>query len=246
MSFQLQDFMNKAIIYLSFIINIILIGGASYIIIKKGGLRFIKNKLSIQQVHEDHGFGPYYEQRKSLFKILPQDSTDILFIGHSLVDGCEWSELLENNHIKNRGINGEIIKGVLTRIHEITQTPPKKIFLKIGTNDMDHGIKVQEMLQNYEHIVVYIRQNCPETELYLISMLPVFKHDREHVKTIPEDFNAGLLILAQKHKAHYVDLYHTLVDENGNLKKSYSNDGWHLMGEGYLKVKEILLPLVNE
>jgi len=238
--------MTKAITYLSIIINIILIGGASYIIIKKGGLRFIKNKLHIQQVHEDHGFGPYYEQRKSLFKILPQDSTDILFIGHSLIDGCEWSELLENNHIKNRGINGEIIKGVLTRTDEITQTAPKKIFLQIGTNDMAHGLKAHEMLQNYEHIVIFIRQKCPETELYLLSMLPVFKHDIDQVNTIPEDFNAGLLVLAQKHKAYYVDLYHTLVDENGHLKEIYSNDGWHLMGEGYLKVKEVLLPLVND
>ncbi len=238
--------MTKAIIYTSFIINIILIGCATYIIRKKGGLRFIKNKLSIQQVHEDHGFGPYYEQRKSLFKTLPQDSTDILFIGHSLIDGCEWSELLENNHIKNRGINGEIIKGVLTRIDEITQVAPRKIFLKIGTNDMDHGIKAQEMLQNYERIILFIRQKCPKTELYLISMLPVFQHDRDKVHSIPEDFNAGLMVLAQKHKAHYVDLYHPLLDENGNLKESYSNDGWHLMGEGYLKVKAVLLPLVND
>ena len=237
--------MTKAIIYISFIINIILIGGASYIIIKKGGLRFIKNKLKIQQVHEDHGVGPYYEQRKSLFKILPQDSTDILFIGHSLIDGCEWSELLETNHIKNRGINGEIIKGVLTRIDEITQTSPAKIFLMIGTNDMDHGFKVDEILKNHETIIAQILQKCPQTKLYLISMLPVFKHHRQKVNKIPEDFNAGLLVLAQKHKAHYVDLYHTLVDENGNLKESYSNDGWHLMGEGYLKVKDILWPLVN-
>jgi lysophospholipase L1-like esterase len=110
---------------------------------------------------------------------------------------------------------------------------------------MDHGIKAQEMLQNYEHILMFIRQNCPETELYLMSMLPVFKYHRQKVKTIPEDFNAGLLVMAQKHKAHYVDLYHPLIDENGNLKESYSNDGWHLMGEGYLKVKDILWPLVN-
>ena len=153
---------------------------------------------------------------------------------------------MENNHIKNRGINGEIIKGVLTRIDEITQVAPRKIFLKIGTNDMDHGIKAQEMLQNYERIILFIRQKCPKTELYLISMLPVFQHDRDKVHSIPEDFNAGLMVLAQKHKAHYVDLYHPLLDENGNLKESYSNDGWHLMGEGYLKVKAVLLPLVND
>ena len=238
--------MNKAIIYTSFIINIILIACAIYIIRKKGGLRFIKNKLSIDHVHEDHGFGPYYEQRKSLFKILPQHSTDILFIGHSILDGCEWSELLENNHIKNRGINGEIIKGVLTRIDEITQTPPAKIFLMIGTNDMDHGQKVVEILKNHENLIAHIRQKCPHSKLYLMSMLPVFKHHRQKVNTIPEDFNTGLLEFAQKYKAYYVDLYHPLLDESGYLKESYSNDGWHLMGEGYLKVKEVLLPLMND
>jgi lysophospholipase L1-like esterase len=196
-------------------------------------------------VHQDYGFGPYYEQRKSLFKILPQHSSDILFIGHSLLDGCEWSELLENSNIKNRGINGEIIKGVLTRIDEITQIAPAKIFLMIGTNDMDYGFKVDEILQNHEKIIAHIRQKCPETTLYLLGMLPVFKHLRHQVNAIPENFNSGLLELANKYNCNYVDLYHPLQDSNGHLVENYSNDGWHLMGEGYLKLKEVFWPLVN-
>ena len=35
----------------------------------------------------------YREQRRSLFELLPIRSSDIVFLGNSLTDGCEWSEL---------------------------------------------------------------------------------------------------------------------------------------------------------
>lgn len=237
----------KDIIFTSSIIfNILVIGTAYLIIKKKGGLRFVKNKLGIDQTHEDNGFGPYYDQRKSLFNVLPKYSNDILFIGHSLLDGCEWSELLENPHIKNRGINGEIIKGVLIRLETLIATPPSKIFLMIGTNDIDHGFTANEILENYAKIVSILKLRCPHTKIYLMSMLPVFRHLRHKVNTIPETFNEGLKVLAMKNDCIYVDLYHPLQDDSGHLRENYSNDGWHLMGEGYLKVKEILWPLVND
>ncbi len=238
--------MKEILFIFSIVFNLFAILFIYFFICKKGGMRFIKKKLRIQQVHEDNGFGPYYDQRKSLFKYLPQQSDDILFIGHSLIDGCEWAELLENPRIKNRGINGEIVKGVLIRVEEILITPPAKIFLMIGTNDIDHGYEAPEILKNYEKIIVFLNQRCPDTKIYLISMLPVFKHLRHQVNTIPEDFNTGLLKLTNKYNCHYVDLYNQLQDANGHLVENYSNDGWHLMGEGYVKVKGILWPLVND
>lgn len=238
--------MKELLFIFSLLFNLVALSFIYFFIYKKGGMRFIKKKLRIQQVHDDNGFGPYYDQRKSLFKYLPQQSDDILFIGHSLIDGCEWAELLENPRVKNRGINGEIIRGVLIRIEEILITPPAKIFLMIGTNDIDHGFTAKEILNNYTKIISFLNKRCPDTKIYLMGMLPVFKHLRHQVNTIPEDFNSGLQELANQYSCTYVDLYHPLQDNTGHLVENYSNDGWHLMGDGYEKVKGILWPLVND
>ncbi len=231
---------------ISLLFNLILIYLGTYIIYKKGGWRFIKKKLRVGQVLEDSGYGPYYDQRKSLFKMLPKTNTDILFIGHSLMDGAEWAELLENPHVKNRGINGEIIEGVLHRLDDITMPPPDKIFLMIGTNDIDHGFKTPQILKNYEKIVVKLKQNCPNTKVYTMGMLPIFPYNRNKVGSIPEEFNAGLQQLAAKNGYTYVDLYNVLKDDRGNLPQAYSNDGWHLMGEAYVKVAQHLKNYLKE
>lgn len=40
--------------------------------------------------------GTFYDQRASLFDALPLDSTNIVFLGNSLTNGCEWHELFGN------------------------------------------------------------------------------------------------------------------------------------------------------
>ena len=47
----------------------------------------------------------YNLQRRSLFEVLPVYSSDIVFLGNSITDGCEWAELFNNRHVKNRGIS---------------------------------------------------------------------------------------------------------------------------------------------
>ena len=47
-----------------------------------------------------------YQRWRSLFEVLPVYSSDIVFLGNSITDGCEWAELFNNRHVKNRGISG--------------------------------------------------------------------------------------------------------------------------------------------
>jgi hypothetical protein len=85
---------------------------------------------------QNSSFGTYYDQRKSLFEKLPDTRKEIIFLGNSITDGCEWSELLADRHVKNRGISGDVTAGVLNRIREITASKPAKVFLLIGINDL--------------------------------------------------------------------------------------------------------------
>ena len=59
----------------------------------------------------------YNFQRRSLFEVLPIHSNDIVFLGNSITDGCEWAELFDNPRIKNRGISADRTGWMLSLIH---------------------------------------------------------------------------------------------------------------------------------
>lgn len=81
----------------------------------------------------------YREQRRSLFELLPIRSSDIVFLGNSLTDGCEWSELFDNRHIRNRGISSDRACELAERLDPIVEGHPKRLFLMIGINDLAGG-----------------------------------------------------------------------------------------------------------
>ncbi len=194
----------------------------------------------------------YYGQRASLFEILPASPDDIIFLGNSITDGAEWSELLGNPHAKNRGISGDRVKGVFERLDPITAGKPSKIFLMIGINDVAAGDSVAAIVEGIEAIVERIKAETPRTRIYIESVLPVndcynrFKGHTSRWQMVAE-INAGLQKLAASEGAAYVDLYSAFVDPaTGKMKPEYSNDGLHLLGNGYLKWIEIIKPLVDE
>ena len=81
---------------------------------------------------------PNYVQqsKRELFSSLSIGPEDIVFIGNSIIDACEWSELFNNKHIKNRGIRSDNIKGIHDRIDLVITGKPRKIFIMAGINDL--------------------------------------------------------------------------------------------------------------
>ncbi|MDQ3279044.1 MAG: hypothetical protein M3Q06_12005, partial [Bacteroidota bacterium] len=74
--------------------------------------------------YPDSLFSTYYHQRVTHFKSLPKTTGDILFLGNSITDGGEWSELFNDVKVKNRGISGDVTAGVLNRLAEVAQRKP--------------------------------------------------------------------------------------------------------------------------
>ncbi|CEN40920.1 GDSL-type esterase/lipase family protein [Capnocytophaga cynodegmi] len=168
-------------------------------------------------------------------------------MGNSITNGCEWAELFGKKNIKNRGISGDISQGAYERLDNIVNGKPKKIFLLIGVNDIARKIPTVITSQNIEKIVMKIQQVSPKTKIYLQSVLPVnadFKMFENHQQ--PEkihELNAEIQRICQKYKVTYVDLYsHFILPNTDKLNPEYTNDGLHLMAEGYLLWKKIIMP----
>lgn len=181
----------------------------------------------------------YYVRRASLFEQLPVGKKDIIMLGNSLTDGAEWNELLNNRHVKNRGIVGDIVQGCYERMDPILKGQPKKIFILSGVNDVSHGVTGDSIARAMEKLIVLIKQRSPRTKIYLQSMLP-FNNDVREWKLLKGreqvvvDGNRALEAVARRQQVTWINLYPLFVDDDGKLKAEYTNDGLHLMGPAYL------------
>ncbi len=193
----------------------------------------------------------YWTQRATLFEVLPVSPNDIIFLGNSITDGGEWCELIGEPNVKNRGISGDIVEGVRKRLDAVTKGKPKKIFLLIGINDIADGIDVDTIADNYERLVDEILTASPDTRLYLQSVMPVDTRDTRFKGLIGRDgripvLNEKIRDIAKRKNLTYIDLWPALADSDGRLDRRYSNDGLHLLGDGYLQWVSIVKPFINE
>ena len=193
----------------------------------------------------------YYYQRASHFEQLPTSSKDIIFLGNSITDGAEWSELFQNHHVKNRGISGDTTWGVYDRLETVLKGNPKKIFLLIGINDIGRGKDNQYVIEGIERIISRIKKEKPRTRLYVQSILPVnpiygkFNGHTSQWKRIPI-INESIRNIAQNEGVTYIDLFSSFVDKEGKMNKDLTNDGLHLLGQGYEIWKKVILPYLKE
>ncbi len=199
-----------------------------------------------QQANQD----PYYARRATLFDELPIGKKDIVMLGNSLTDGCEFNELLGNRHIKNRGIVGDIIQGLIDRIGPIIKGQPKKLFIMSGVNDISHDVSADSIARAMEKLIVMVKQGSPRTKIYLQSLLP-FNNDvrewkllkgREHVVV---EANALLEQVARRQGVTWINLYPLFVDDQGRLRADLTNDGLHLVGKGYLIWRDAIKPYIK-
>lgn len=177
---------------------------------------------------------PYWQHRVDLFHRLPNPKSEIVFLGDSITDGCEWQELTGRSRVTNRGISGDTAWGVMARLEEVTSGYPAKIFLLIGTNDLAHGETVAAVHNKIKEILEAIRQRTPDTEIYLQSVLPVYGRDdgNQHNERILA-LNDRLADLDARDGVTYVDIATVMRNDDGKLRSELSTDGLHLNGQGY-------------
>lgn len=181
----------------------------------------------------------YYEQRRTLFEHLPNTKKEIIFLGNSITDGCEWAELFQNKRIKNRGISGDVTEGVLFRLNEVSESKPEKVFLLIGINDLARGISKDTVFNNICRIAKRIKTNSPKTQVYLQSILPVnpeFGKFAGHCSKTEEVIwiNKRMEVWSAENNVGFVDLFAAFKNDSNNwMNPLYTNDGLHLKGEGY-------------
>ncbi len=185
-------------------------------------------------------YTPLYYHRASLFEVLPIEKSDIVFLGNSIIHYCEWAELFNDSHIKNRGISGDIVQGVYDRLDPIIEGQPKKIFLMIGVNNLSRDYTVDSTYRGLVKIVDKLTKECTTTKLYIQSGLPVnstFTNYPKH-RTRGEEiklYNSMIEKMCNEKGITFINLYPLFkCKDSDELDPKYTKDGLHLSGEAYL------------
>lgn len=194
----------------------------------------------------------YLYDRDELFETLPIDDNSIVFLGNSLINNFELAELFQNLKIKNRGISGDKIDGVINRLDPIIRLKPNKIFIEIGINDLGYRSNKDVVLTKYKKLINLLRSKLPKTKIYIQSLFPTETGRQEYKTYCTEavnrdiiEINNELSKLALKQNLTFINTHSSFV-MNGKLNSKYSVDGVHLNGAGYKLWTEILKPYVNE
>lgn len=221
-----------------------------------GGIRNTSCQLGsrLDDVIRDEDTPPYlslhYRVRHCYFALPLHRSHPIVFLGDSMTDRGDWSQLYPQVNLVNRGIGGDTTLGLLQRLNQVIQLAPPKIFLMIGTNDLCYNRSIEDALDNYDKILGILHANLPDTKIYVESVLPfndtLFPSNCLRTNENILRLNQGIRQLAYKFNDPYIDLVPDFQDSNGRLLAEYTVDGLHLNDTGYALWRDRLAPYVKE
>ncbi len=189
------------------------------------------------------------------FKTFSHNQTSIitveenyLFLGDSITHRYDLEKYFKNLPVVNSGKEGDTADKILDDMKKrVYDYNPSKVFLLIGTNDLDENnhLTETEIINNITKIVSKIKKNRKLAKIYIESILPV-NHDIRNTPSAGKDYkkiisiNKKLQKYCLEQKITFINLYDKLVDENGHIPPKYTTDGLHLTENGYKVItKEI-------
>lgn len=167
---------------------------------------------------------------------------EVAFIGDSLTDGYDLVKYYPQYVTANRGIGGDTTFDVEGRLQvSLYDLKPRVVVMLIGANNPD------TMLENYEDILVGLRDNLPATEVVLLSMTAMGGEHWGRWNAQAAYNNVSIKLLAEKYGFAFVDLFTPLYDvETGEVYEGYTVDGGHFTHEGYTAVTAEITPVLQK
>ncbi|NER27562.1 MAG: acylhydrolase [Symploca sp. SIO1C4] len=182
-----------------------------------------------QRLLEEEAQAVSFGQGSNRLAILVGDSLSLWFPSEKLPGNQFWL---------NQAISGENSGQVLNRLSAFSQTRPDTIYVMAGTNDLRQGKSDRLILDNMRQIVQRLRQNHPQSQVIVQSILPT------RLKAIPNqrirNLNQQIALIAQQEGAGYLNLNSWFVDKQDQMQRNLTTDGVHLNRLGYEVWQEAL------
>lgn len=186
----------------------------------------------------------YYDNKLNLYQQendkYSDYEVDVVFLGDSLTDGYNLKLYYPDYVVSNRGIGGDTTHGLEERLKvSAYDLKPKVVVMLIGGNNLN------TMFENYEDILIGLKDNLPNTKVILLSLTAMGK-DWGHKNEIACLNNVKIKLLAEKYDYTFVDLFTPLFDINiGEVYSDYTTDGAHFTSKGYEVVTSVVKPVID-
>ena len=177
---------------------------------------------------------------------------ETLFTGSSLMEQFPVTEFCLSEGLPvayNRGIGGYTTDEFLAGIDVMLLEPkPKKLFINIGTNDIREMPEGEDWFThlsgNYRKICEIIRDQLPETTVYMMAYYPVNEEILKKTSFFPpvrtneavRKANRMVAALADEFGFRFIDANDGLKDAGGQLQAEHTRDGIHFDAAAYRTV----------
>lgn len=167
---------------------------------------------------------------------------EVAFLGDSLTDGYDLGKYYPQYVTANRGIGGDTTYDLQARLPvSVYDLKPQVVVMLIGANNPE------TMLENYEDILIGLRENLSDTKVVLLSMTAMGGEHWGRWNGQACLNNVSIRLLAEKYGYTYVDVFTPLFDVNtGEVREEYTVDGGHFTHAGYTVLTDTITPVLKE
>lgn len=195
-------------------------------------------------------FGWMTENRKAFWQDRERKQGSIVFAGDSLIGG--WGSMAKDFpdlKVANRGIGGEVTRGLLFRFQEdVLDLHPKAIVLLSGSNDLSALQDPKQSRANLTAVLDLAQRQAPGVPIVLCTIPP-----RQHAQAPVEpaklaELNKLIASLAEgRPNVKVLDLHALLAEPDGSPHLAYfAQDKLHLSAAGFQRFREALAPLLRQ
>lgn len=228
---------NKFKIILILLVVVVVLSTLAYIF-----LEYLPEKRREEELIQ--ALADYYDAKVEQYaeenRTITAGEVEVAFIGDSLTDGYDLKLYYPDLVTLNRGIGGDTTFGVEKRLEvSLYEVQPRVAVMLIGANNLS------TMFENYEDILISMKQNLPNSEIVLVSLTSMGGNWGRN-NNLAAFNNVKIRALAEKYGFEFVDVYTPLLNmETDEIYEEYTTDGGHLTPLGYEVLTGEIRPVLD-
>lgn len=169
----------------------------------------------------------------------PIDSGSVVMLGDSITEQADWTSLLPDLPIVNRGYSGFTTEQLVPIAESVGDAGPRAVLVLTGTNDIRDGRPPEWTATHLRRLLDELAQRSPDTIVVVQTILPRADHPAEVQAT-----NDSVRDVASNRGIQVVELHDAFDDGAGGLRTEETTDGLHLSASGYRRWAAMLAPLI--
>ena len=195
------------------------------------------------------------KRHREILNINQENPPKAVFLANSIVhfwgglpqtklrrEQTSWDQFFTPLGLKNYAYGWDRIENVIWRVYhgELDGFEAEKVLVMIGTNNL-HLNTNEEIIEGLHLLMKAIKIRQPKAKIILMGLLPRRAYEDRIVK-----LNFQIAQLAGEVAVPYRDLGYVFLNKENKIDESFFSDGLHPNTAGYLRLREVVTPLLTD